>query len=566
MQVADIVVHVSRNGADLEVRTACGRVHFEAALALCREIPGRKWDRENRIWLAPATGETVRSIKELFGHHDVRLDAASEALLSEAVSVPTGAQSRQADAPEIPSVKTQPWRHQRQAFWFCRERPAALLNMGMGTGKSKVVVDLVCNDSRPMRVLILCPKSVVGVWPRMFMDHGSKWCAVVDPKGSGERKKEIIESSIHLQRGEAYPLVIVLNYEAARHGFVAKVSEESRGLAGYLLEKEWDLIVLDESHRCKDARGLTGKFIERLRGRAAWRLCLTGTPMPHSPLDIFSQMRFLEPGIFGQSFTTFRSRYAVMRALGNTGIQTVAGFKNLPELSAKANRVTFTAETDDVLDLPPATDVFRTFEMEGEQRRVYDEMEATLVADVRSGRVTAANALVRLLRLQQITSGYLPSPEPGAPNVRIGKGKTDLLFEVMEEIGQGDPIAVFCRFHHDLDVVHAVAKELRRSSRELSGRRNDIPSGKWEEGDVLAVQIQSGGVGIDLTRTRYGVYFSVGYSLGEYEQSLARVRRPGQTRPVTYVHLLAASSVDEVVREALIQKSEIVGYVIDQMR
>ena len=75
--------------------------------------------------------------------------------------------------------------------------------------------------------------------------------------------------------------------------------------------------------------------------------------------------------------------------------------------------------------------------------------------------------------------------------------------------------------------MHEAAKRTGRTSSELSGRVNTLP--EWQEGktDVIAVQIQAGGVGIDLTRASYCVYYSVGFSLGDYEQSLARVHRPG---------------------------------------
>jgi len=91
---------------------------------------------------------------------------------------------------------------------------------------------------------------------------------------------------------------------------------------------------------------------------------------------------------------------------------------------------------------------------------------------------------------------------------------------------------------------------------------------RWQAGDapVLAVQIDSGGVGIDLTRARYAIYYSLGFSLGSYEQSLARIHRPGQTRPVEYIHLLARGTVDEKVMAALRTRADVVNSVLQQMR
>jgi SNF2 family DNA or RNA helicase len=80
------------------------------------------------------------------------------------------------------------------------------------------------------------------------------------------------------------------------------------------------------------------------------------------------------------------------------------------------------------------------------------------------------------------------------------------------------------------------------------------------------VQIESGGVGVDLTRARYALYYSLGFSLGSYEQSLARIHRPGQTRPVEYIHLLAEGTIDEKIMTALALRADVVNTVLKQMK
>jgi len=82
---------------------------------------------------------------------------------------------------------------------------------------------------------------------------------------------------------------------------------------------------------------------------------------------------------------------------------------------------------------------------------------------------------------------------------------------------------------------------------------------------VLAVQIQAGGIGVNLTRARYSVFYSLGYSLGDYEQALARVHRPGQTRKCTHVHLISKGTVDEHVYKALQDKADVVEYILRKL-
>jgi SNF2 family DNA or RNA helicase len=75
---------------------------------------------------------------------------------------------------------------------------------------------------------------------------------------------------------------------------------------------------------------------------------------------------------------------------------------------------------------------------------------------------------------------------------------------------------------------------------------------------VLAVQIQAGAEGVDMTQANHAIYFSLPHSLALYNQSRARLYRPGQTRPVSFMHIIAAGTVDEGVHRALERKEDII--------
>ncbi len=145
-----------------------------------------------------------------------------------------------------------------------------------------------------------------------------------------------------------------------------------------------------------------------------------------------------------------------------------------------------------------------------EARTIYRSLERDLIAQVSSGEVTAANALVKLLRLQQITGGHLRTD--AGVDVQVDSGKMNLLGEVLEDMDPSEAVVVFCRFHKDLDAVNQVPADAGGARLGLSGRKDDLK--QWQAGDapVLAVQIDSGGVGIDLTRARYAIYYSLGFS------------------------------------------------------
>jgi SNF2 family DNA or RNA helicase len=522
-----------------------------------KSIPGAQWDRQRLAWRFPATPASALNIhKALQDNGGYVADVAFRGMVSAAVltAVKTAEVRRAEDIPEtVEGVKTRLWRHQAKAVAFVRAlwdagNPAGYLALDMGCGKSLCVVSLICHYRLP-KTLIVCPKSVIDAWPKQFELHAAVPVRVVtlgDDAGSVANKLRRAQEALAKISG---PIVLCINYES--------VWREPFG--SWALSVPWDLLVCDEIHRAKAPGGRAAKYLANLGKRAKYRLGLSGTPMPHSPLDIYAQMKILAPEIFGTSFTSFKARYAIMG--GFQGYE-VVGYRHLDELQEKFGSIAFRV-TKDVLELPEVQHLTRYCDLAPGARRLYYQLQKELVAEVEQGTVTAANALTKLLRLQQITSGAVTDDD--GRTIEVPSGKAELLADVMEDLDPKEPLVVFARFVHDLDVIRDTAKAQGRTVAELSGRTNDLKL--WQDGgaDVLAVQIQAGGVGIDLTRARYAIYYSLGFSLGDYEQSLARIHRPGQTRPVTYIHLLCRDTVDEKVYRALAERKEVVEAVLEDL-
>lgn len=448
-------------------------------------------------------------------------------------------------------AKTTPalWAHQDRAIEFALERSATLLYMGLGTGKSRCAIE-VARRSGAKRILILCPLSVCDAWSDQFAKFGPEATIAILNKGAVKSKAKRAAEADSRAWAYSHPLVVVVNYESARAG----------AMANYIGQHHWDLLVIDESHRAKSPSGTTSRWLSRIAPKCARRLALTGTPMPHSPLDVYAQFRALDPSIFGWSFVKFRRRYAVMGGFQGKQVQS---FQNLDQLQERMGRITYQASRD-VLDLPEAIHERRVVDLGAKAQRMYREMETDFCTRVREGEVTAANALVKLLRLQQMTSGRVTvETETHAELVQVDDAKQKALADIFTDLPADEPVVVFGRFRADLAAVHAAAEATGRESLELSGSRREL--GEWQQGvaPVLAVQIQSGGTGIDLTRAAYCVYLSTGFSLGDYEQSLARVHRPGQDRTVFYFHILARGTVDEQVYGALRKRKQVVEAILD---
>lgn len=466
------------------------------------------------------------------------------------------------------------WPHQRAAVAFLSERAArregALLHMGMGTGKT--LTTLHAAESLDLRrVLVLAPLPVVAAWTVQVERHATlPWRVVpLDGRHATVRKKvEALDQAL-ATTALAEPLLAAVNYESAWR----------EPMSASLLARTWDLLVLDESHKVKEPWGVASKFVRKLARRAKNVWALTGTPMPHSPLDVWAQFAAIQPDVLGHNFVGFRARYAVVvQMAGPRGsFPAIKGYRNQDDLARRMAPFTFRAGRD-VLKLPPAIHTRVPVVLGKQASRAYVELERDMRARVESGEINASNALVQLLRLQQLTGGVAVTEDGGA--TRIDTAKQDALAELFDETDAGEPWVVFARFTADLDAIHAAAKEAGRTSAELSGRRRELAA--WQEAakydkarqdatisdnpTVIAVQIQAGGVGIDLTRACRCAFYSLGFSNGEYEQALARVHRPGQERTTHYYHLVVDDTVDRAVYGALRSKREVVARVLDRIK
>jgi hypothetical protein len=495
-------------------------------------------------------------------------------------------------------TRTTLWPHQAEAFRRARAHRSFMLAIGMGGGKSAVAIAL-CEDDfadkrnhelstdrpiSPFRVLVVAPKSVVGVWPSQLAQHAvSDWRTwsgeVRGARGplknpSVARRAEALVQATRDAAVLRRPFMAIVNFEAACQGDMARLT----------LGTPWDVVIIDESHRIKAPGGKASKHVaritQRVREHGGRILALTGTPMPHSPLDLWAQYRALDGGRrLDTSYQRFCHAFGAGEQIYTAGGVQRTVFRDLREdrledfrerVAPLMHQVT-EAELDTRLGLPAQIDTYRTCELEPATRRAYDSLERDLIARVGEGTVTAANAMVLVLRLAQATSGFGRDAETGE-EIALTDGtpeKARLLADVLEDLPTREPVVVFCRFHHDLDQVDQVAAKAGRVYAELSGRRRDgltADSKLTPDADIVGVQVQSGGVGVDFSRASYAVYFSFGFELADYLQSRKRLHRPGQRRPVTFVHLLATDTIDGSIFGALRKRREVVDAVLAHLK
>lgn len=456
------------------------------------------------------------------------------------------------------------WQHQEEALAWSLKRIAALLHLGMGTGKTRIACEwikailqryLATQSDRRFRVLVGCPKAVLAAWQKQCgMWLPEVRILVLDQKNS-KKKDEAIAAAL----ADTSPLIIVGNYESLR-------------LLTQVKKVEWSAIVWDEIHRLKSPSGATSKWAAKLikKNVESYRLGLSGTMIAHSPLDAFGVWRSVGLDTWGRSYTAFKATYSIP----NPAIPgMVVAWQNQADMTRKIQATTFHRRTEDVIKwLPELTKERLDFTLSAEEARVYRELYREFAADVEGGTITPTNAMVGVLRLMQVCGGFCRLDDDNRPYRLVKRpAKQARLGELFQDVDPKEPLVVFCRFRDDIESVIAECKSHGRSHSELSGKINDLH--KWQAGEtnVLVAQIQSGGIGIDLTRASLGIFYSVGHSLSEYLQAVARLHRPGQTQSTRLYSLSArlpndSPTVEVRAYQSLFDKKELIDGILDGIR
>lgn len=459
-------------------------------------------------------------------------------------------------------IKANPYQHQKIAFNFAlqklEEQGCAALLMDMGLGKSLTAIAItgqLFNDKKIERVLVICPTSIIGVWLEEFKKFADfDYCieAIIGTTMSKRKDKlKLLCHKIGLK-------VAIINYEAT-----------------WRMEKELntykpDVIICDESQKIKNPSASQSKTIHRLGVKAKYKIILTGTPVQNSPMDVFSQWKFLDPNIFGLSFYAFRNHYAVMGGYYN---HQILRYKNMDELTSKAHSVAYRITKEEALDLPEQIFLNRYCELEPTARKIYDTVVKESYAELMDGEITATNVLTKLMRLSQIAGGHVKDDE-GRMQV-ISKSKLNELRDIMEDviIDNKKKLVIFARFIPEIESIKSLAREMDIRYSYITGEikteeRSEMCSKFQNDNNIklFIAQIQTAGLGITLTAADTAVFYSLDFNYANYSQAIARTHRIGQKNTCTYINLIATETVDEKILKALESKQDIAKNIVDNWR
>ncbi len=434
-----------------------------------------------------------------------------------------------------------------------RSKSVAIL-AEMGTGKTLISIGIagyLYLQKEINKLLIVAPLSITKVWEEEFQKFADFDYQLEVLEGPTKEKSETLRNLFGTKLQ-----VAVVNYESC-----------------WRMEKEialWkpDMIICDESSKIKNPQAKQSKALHRLGKMSKHNIILTGTPVTNNPLDFFSQYKFLDESIFGGSYYSFRARYAIMGGYGN---YQVVGYKNLPELTEKAHSIAFRITKKEALDLPEQVDVTRHVELEPMARAIYNQVERDSYAELSQGEVVVRNVLTKLLRLSQITGGYIKD-EFSEIEEQVSSAKLNALEEIIEECLDADKkVVVFARFISEID---AITRMLKHYGIKYSLIRGDVKDRASEvekfqndkDVKVFVGQLQTTGMGLTLTASDTAVFYSLSYNFADYEQAKARIHRIGQKNNCTYIHLIAKKTIDEKVMEALSKKKNIADLVVDNWK
>lgn len=487
--------------------------------------------------------------------------------------------------------------YQQVAMYCTLQSPGYGLFMEQGTGKTAPTIGAICNAAkylqeqiaagtepyRMYRGLIVCPKNLRLNWQNEFDLFATVPGQVTVLRGPEVgRVKQLIDAFTPDPNAPTPPAytIVICGYETLSRSWDA------------LSMVDWDISVLDEAHSIRSIKTKRFQTAMQLRDKSQHRVVLTGTPIANSILDLYALFEFMGKGYSGfSSFEHFKEFYGMYETT-ETGHQALIGVQNKPFLQERMARYSFVISKAEALpDLPPKQYDIYEVEMSDSQAEYYKEIrdklaleiEADLADDSQPRAMVINNVLTKLLRLAQITSGFVSWGETfddfgeKLSNKRIEyfvpNPKIEAIREIAATKGPDNKTIIWACFTPDIDYLESMMQQdgldyvrytgsTSESARvEAEQRFNLDPNCRWFIGNAAA-----GGQGLNLlgydklnpdkytTNCDHQIYYSQNWSPLARLQSEDRANRRGTRVPTRITDLVVAKTVDEDIRARVLGK------------
>ena len=439
--------------------------------------------------------------------------------------------------------------YQDDAADFLYEHDRGMILAPVGAGKTAITLTAMAAmvaDGHVKRWLVLAPKRVcTDVWPV----EGPKWApglTIAVAVGTPRQRAAAFASDAR---------VVVTNYD--------NLQTAPPDLSGF------DGIVFDELTRLKNPSGKRFKALEKNIEAFNVRWGLTGSFTSNGLEDVFGQCKIVDQKLLGRSKGAFLQKFFV--CLNREYGEWTPRKGSLGAVMDAIRPATYVLEPGEYKDrLPP----LHTVEMRCDlaDRTPYEKMKKDYLVELKGQQITALTAASVTGKLQQMASGFIYNSQTVAQEtagkftqakeaVWFSPHKFDLLDEILSENQRDNTIVVY-NYREEL------AELLRRYPNAATLDHHDA-IGRWNAGkiELLLIHPKSAGHGLNL---QHGgnkmVFLSLPWSLELFEQTVGRLHRGGQTKPVWAYVLLSNKTIDERIWAALYDKRAVSDIALDELK
>ena len=528
-----------------------------------KSIPGAKWSQTGH-WRLPLAWASCVALRGVFGDRlEIGEELVAWAVNERQTRVEPAMALRDALDAEGDDRLFPP---QRAGVKWLQTTKRGLLGDPMGTGKTRQILMAIPEDGWP--AIVVTPNGVRTGWANEVDKLGLD-CEVRVLDGSAAKRRKALEG---IEDGNR--VLVVVNWESLRslsrlapygsihllrcteHGGEDPAVTESRCEVHLkaLNNIPWRTVVRDEAHRAKDPQSKQTRASWALQHAPSVRYCwdATGTPLAQNLGDLWAIMHGNSPEDFPRK-STFIERYATA-TWNSWGSLEVGGVnpQNSSELFSFLDPRFRHVPKEALLPFLPAKMRQEwTCTMTPKQKKAYEDMARTMIAELESGVLVTTNPLAQYARLMQFSSAYAEINDDGEVKLHAPSCKVDALVEILDNLGD-ESVAVGMVSRQLLALCADKLRELGitfsvvQGGQTMDERQKSIDDFQSKKVRVILLTVQSGGTGITLTTAPYLVMLQRSWSLIDNMQTEDRVHRIGseQHAQVTIIDVFAEGTME----------------------
>lgn len=448
--------------------------------------------------------------------------------------------------------------HQKEQVRFHLTNPHSANWSEQGTGKTVVALKsatILHNTELVKTILVICPLSVLHTWELEIEKHTTFSYLSLSGDLTNKLKRLQSPADIYLISYDSIPGRRTAEYNT--HGI----------MMGALLDKEFDLVIGDEVTEVKGYQTLRTRAMTILCDRTPYTLFMSGTPIANNPSDIFNIYRAFDGGkTFGKNFYAIRNKF--FRNIGYAYPKWELKEEMRQELFNKMYSNAVRVRKDDCLDLPPKIFSPRFCQLTDEQRQYYIPIvqDLIVVLEVDEGKIKIKNAMSKIIKLSQLTSGFMYTDDKTF--VLNENPKAELALGIVKE-NPNEKIIIYCYWQEDIKILskmfleHGYAIGTLYGATPLSERGKIIDAFQKGGLQLLIANIRVGGYGLTLHASSTVIYYNLSFRVLDFLQSQDRIHRHGQAKTCLYLPIFAQGTIDEYIYNTIVKSTAVAASIVD---